>query len=176
MRLARQCTAHASSGFQAALHAAGALDWSGFMYSSNLADCCSRIAEAITHQNSAGHFGQYLRQVRERHGYIGQVLGRGVVHDAEELRRAGSGVYLACPELPKHVAADLDGDLKPLVAFCFCSRPCFCLCPLRRPGLPWLLQPLRRSRRFACSLRGGARYAPGRQSSPRRKTQALASG
>ena len=46
MRLARQCTAHASSGFQAALHAAGALDWSGFMYSSNLADCCSRIALA----------------------------------------------------------------------------------------------------------------------------------
>ena len=43
---------------------------------------CSAVA-LITHQISAGHFGQYLRQVRERHGYIGQVLGRGVVHDAE---------------------------------------------------------------------------------------------
>ena len=27
---------------------------------SQLADCCSRSAEAITHQISAGNFGQYL--------------------------------------------------------------------------------------------------------------------
>ena len=67
-----------------------------------------------THRVSAGHFGQHLRQVRERHGDIGQVLGHGVVHDAEELRRARRGVDLARPEVPKHVAADHDGDLQPL--------------------------------------------------------------
>ena len=68
------------------------------------------------------HFGQRLRQARERHGDIGQVLGHGVVHDAEELRRARRGVDLARPELPKHVAADHDGDLQLPVALGCCSR------------------------------------------------------
>ena len=53
--------------------------------------------QTAPHEVSAGHFGQHLRQVRERHGYIGQVLGRGVVHDAEELRKAGSGVLSCVP-------------------------------------------------------------------------------
>ena len=62
------------------------------------ADCCGRIA-TVSLKHQAALRGKtlrtrslekrpYLRQVRERHGYIGQVLGRGVVHDAEELRRA----------------------------------------------------------------------------------------
>ena len=39
--------------------------------------------QTATHEVSAGHFGQHLRQVRERHGDIGQVLGHGAIHDAE---------------------------------------------------------------------------------------------
>ena len=67
---------------------------------------------------------------------------------------------------------------------CCCSRPLLLqptsrfwhrplpMQPTQSPfGRPWLLQPLRR--RFACTPRGGARYAPGRPSSPHRKAQAL---
>ena len=68
---------------------------------SQLADCRSRIALSFTHDISAGHFGQHIRQVREGHGYVGQVLGRGLVHDVEELGGARSGVFLACPQVAK---------------------------------------------------------------------------
>ena len=56
-------------------------------------DCCNVLhrvpsLQTATHEVSAGHFGQHLRQVKERHGDIGQVLGHGAVHDAEELHRA----------------------------------------------------------------------------------------
>ena len=43
----------------------------------------NQLLQPATHEVSAGHFGQHLRQARERHGDIGQVLGHGAVHDAE---------------------------------------------------------------------------------------------
>ena len=58
-------------------------------------DCCSLArVRGTTHRISAGHFGQHLRQVRERNRDLGQVLGHCVVHDAEEIRRAKRGVDL----------------------------------------------------------------------------------
>ena len=45
---------------------------------------CSLLTDGHSRrQCGRGHFGQHLRQVRERHGDMGQVLGHGAVHDAE---------------------------------------------------------------------------------------------
>ena len=45
---------------------------------------CSLLTDGHSRrQCERGHFGQHLRQVRERHGDMGQVLGHGAVHDAE---------------------------------------------------------------------------------------------
>ena len=80
---------------------------------------CSLLTDGPSRsQCGRGHFGQHLRQVRERHGDIGQVLGHGAVHDVEEVHRARRGVDCARLAFPKHVAADHDGDLQPLVALC----------------------------------------------------------
>ena len=137
-----------------------------------------RIFQTGTH---AGHCCQHLRQVREPHRDIGQALGHGAAHDAEDVHRARRGVLLARPQLPKHVGADYDADLQPLVVLgCFSWRRvlgvalCFCSRREIMSVAMWMLQPL--SRRCDCTRRGRARRAPGRTSSPRIKTQALGRG